>query len=274
MHFMNRWEIDEQAARHCNHKVLGPATRFLQHFRDLIDSNSDGWAYWGPPVHGAKRLMLLIQNPETATEATFKKALTPIKTFCTRHKLPMPIVEEPSREAPAEKPVTRLSTDAQQELFSPGVRLHSTEAKLLSTKLAARTPDTDTYAKAFDEPACPEASAIGPSMTVGKAWKIAALNDFARKAMGVACRVYQTPGISALPAQDQSAIREKVETFDAFTPDNDPYREHDFGGFEHNGEKVLWKIDYYDRTMTKGSEEPSDPRQTARVLTIMLACEY
>jgi hypothetical protein len=104
--------------------------------------------------------------------------------------------------------------------------------------------------------------------------KIAKLNDLCRTAMGVAGRVYQTRGISALPPTDQSAIREKVETFDQFTSENDPYGEHDFGSFEHDGEKIFWKIDYYDRTMTKGSEKPSDPHQTLRVLTIMLASEY
>jgi hypothetical protein len=62
--------------------------------------------------------------------------------------------------------------------------------------------------------------------------------------------------------------------FDAFTPDNDPYRERDFGAFEHNGDRIFWKIDYYDRSMTKGSEDPSDPGQTLRLLTIMLASEY
>jgi hypothetical protein len=103
---------------------------------------------------------------------------------------------------------------------------------------------------------------------------IAELNDLCRKAMGVAGKLFQTCGIDALPAADQSAIREKVETFDAFTPDNDPYGEHDFGAFEHRGHKVFWKIDTYDRTLTKGSEDPSDPSQTVRVLTIMLASEY
>jgi hypothetical protein len=107
-----------------------------------------------------------------------------------------------------------------------------------------------------------------------QARRIATLNDLCRKAMGVAGRLFQTSGISALPVTDQSAIRERVETFNTFTPDNDPYGEHDFGSFDHNGERIFWKIDYYDTTMTKGSEDPSDPKQTVRVLTIMLASEY
>ena len=104
--------------------------------------------------------------------------------------------------------------------------------------------------------------------------QIAALNDLCRKAMGIAGRVVQTTGISALPPREQSAIREKVETFDLFTPDNDPHGERDFGAFEHNGQRIFWKIDNYDTTMTKGSEDPSDPGQTVRLLTIMLASEY
>lgn len=103
---------------------------------------------------------------------------------------------------------------------------------------------------------------------------IAALNDLARTAMGVACRLVQTAGVSALAPDQQSAIREKVERFSEFTADNDPYGEHDFGAFEHAGERIFWKIDYYDRTLSCGSEDPSDPRQTVRVLTIMLASEY
>ena len=104
--------------------------------------------------------------------------------------------------------------------------------------------------------------------------RIAGLNDLCRTAMGVAGRVVQTQGICAMAPVDQSAIREKVERYDACTPDNDPHRERDFGSFEHAGERIYWKIDYYDRTMRAGSEDPSDPAQTTRVLTIMLASEY
>jgi Protein of unknown function (DUF3768) len=104
--------------------------------------------------------------------------------------------------------------------------------------------------------------------------KMAALNDLCRKAPGVAGRIYRTAGIAALPQEDQSAIFEKVEMFNDFTAGNDPHAERDFGAFEQNGHRVFWKIDCYDTTLTRGSEDPSDPKQTVRVLTIMLASEY
>lgn len=111
-------------------------------------------------------------------------------------------------------------------------------------------------------------------MTTDKTEKIAALNDTCRKAMGIAGRLFQTEGINSLPPEDQSAIREKVETFDNFTTGNNPYDERDFGAFHHNGHTGFWKIDYYDPTLTMGSEDPADPAKTVRVLTIMLASEY
>ncbi len=104
--------------------------------------------------------------------------------------------------------------------------------------------------------------------------KIAELNDLCRKSMGVTCRLVQTHGINTMPEKDQSEIRQTVELFNDFTEENDPHGEHDFGAFDHNGEKIFWKIDYYDINFKYGSEDPSDPRQTSRVLTIMLASEY
>lgn len=104
--------------------------------------------------------------------------------------------------------------------------------------------------------------------------RIRKLNDLSRTAMGIAGRVYQTAGISALSEADQSAIRERVERFNGFTEDNDPYGEHDFGAFEFKGQKIFWKIDYYDRTLEQGSPDPADPKATCRVLMIMLADEW
>jgi len=94
------------------------------------------------------------------------------------------------------------------------------------------------------------------------------------RSTGIGGKVLLTRGIAALPEQDQSEIVQKVRVFDAFTEDNDPYREHDFGSFSHSGHKVFWKIDYYDPSMTFGSEDPADTQKTVRVLTIMLAEEY
>jgi hypothetical protein len=103
--------------------------------------------------------------------------------------------------------------------------------------------------------------------------RIAELNDQCRKAMGIAGRLMQTQGINALPQHVQSAIREKVENFHAFTADNNPYGERDFGTIDHDAHRIFWKIDYAP-DLCHGSEDPSDPRQTVRVLTIMLAEEY
>jgi hypothetical protein len=102
-------------------------------------------------------------------------------------------------------------------------------------------------------------------MTNTETATIAALNDRCRKAMGIAGRVVQTSGISALSPQDQSRIREKVEMFDDFTPDNDPHGERDFGAFDHDGARVFWKIDYYDKTITQGSgpRRPASNRESA-----------
>lgn len=104
--------------------------------------------------------------------------------------------------------------------------------------------------------------------------RIAQPNDQCRHAMGIAGKLVQIEGICALPREIQSAIREKVETFDSFTPDNNPYGERDFGAFNHEEHRIFWTIDCYARDLCHGSEDPADPSQTVRALTIMLAEEY
>lgn len=103
--------------------------------------------------------------------------------------------------------------------------------------------------------------------------KIAELNDQFRKTF-TGGQVIITAGISELAAEKQAVIFSKVRIFDNFTPDNDPYKERDFGSLTHENLKIFWKIDYYAPDMMHGSENPADPKKTTRVLTIMLASEY
>ena len=101
--------------------------------------------------------------------------------------------------------------------------------------------------------------------------RIRQLNDNARRTF-TDCRVMITAGLQAMDHMD--AVLREVALFDAFTPDNDPYNEHDFGSLVHAGETIFWKFAYYDLDMTMHSLDPSDPSITARVLTVMLAEEY
>ena len=99
------------------------------------------------------------------------------------------------------------------------------------------------------------------------------LNDkFRRELLGGTLLL--TAGIIALGGEAQARIIAAVQAFDAFTPDNDPYCEHDFGCVEVDGERIFFKFDYFDLTRAMYSDDPADPSKTERVLTIMLASEY
>lgn len=111
------------------------------------------------------------------------------------------------------------------------------------------------------------------AMTSKTTARIAELNDILRTTF-LTGRALMTEGIRALPEETQSRIVEAVQIFTDFTPDNDPHGEHDFGAVTIEGHKVFWKIDYYAPDMMHGSDDPSDPKQTRRVLTIMLTEEY
>ena len=87
-------------------------------------------------------------------------------------------------------------------------------------------------------------------------------------------RIVLTAGVAAHTEHDLLTLLHLVRSFDAFTADDDPYEEHDFGAIDLGGEKCFWKIDYYNRSMDSGSGDPADPAATTRVLTIMRADEY
>lgn len=102
---------------------------------------------------------------------------------------------------------------------------------------------------------------------------IKTLNDNFRKTF-TGGRVLLTAGIDSKPADDIANIMLLVQNFNNFTPDNDPYGEHDFAAFDYKGDKIFWKIDYYDLNNEYLSENPADPTITNCVLTVMLADEY
>ncbi|SSC65483.1 unnamed protein product [Ciceribacter selenitireducens ATCC BAA-1503] len=100
-----------------------------------------------------------------------------------------------------------------------------------------------------------------------------ALNDLFRLDFSRG-RVVMTPGVAALPQRALCDLLRAVQNFDAFTPDNDPHSEHDFGKVAIGGETYLWKIDYYDAHLEHSSPNPADPAVTTRVMTIMRGDEY
>ena len=103
--------------------------------------------------------------------------------------------------------------------------------------------------------------------------KIRELNDAFRRTFQGGM-VTMTDGVSSLPESVRRLTFHEVQRFDAFTADNDPHGEHDFGSFEIGALTFFWKIEYYDKDLQYGSEDLTDPLKTTRVLTVMLAEEY
>ena len=103
--------------------------------------------------------------------------------------------------------------------------------------------------------------------------RIRELNDQLRQnfADGIAV---MTPGIAALGAEAVERIVKTIAVFDDFCHANDPHQEHDFGAFDADGQRVFFKIDYFDESLTYHSPDPAIPSVTKRVMTIMLAEEY
>lgn len=110
----------------------------------------------------------------------------------------------------------------------------------------------------------------------------ARLNDDCRWARGDRSnfRHMMTSAVRALlddPADPRNAILRQAQLQAAirnycFKPGDGP--ERDFGAVSFMGEKVLFKIDAYDRDLEFGSPDAADAAMTVRVMTIMLASDY
>lgn len=106
-----------------------------------------------------------------------------------------------------------------------------------------------------------------------KRTRIKELNDAFRRTQ-TGGRTVMTLGIQALGPRFIANAVAALQQFTDFNTDNDPHGEHDFAEFEVDGYRLFFKIDYHAPDMEHGSEDPSDPAQTLRILTVMLAEEY
>ena len=111
---------------------------------------------------------------------------------------------------------------------------------------------------------------------------IAAQNDAFRKSIMFFNDTEDTPkgqfvmtsGVSAMGSDARLSATRQVAAFEAFAPDNDPYGRHEFGAVEVFDTTIWFKVDLYDVNYEMGSDEPTDPEQTRRVLTLLLPSEY
>ena len=104
--------------------------------------------------------------------------------------------------------------------------------------------------------------------------EIRRLNDALRTGESGEGTIVITQGVQAGSPVFLEAVMMAVRDFSTFDEDNDPHGEHDFGAFDVGDDRLFFKFDYYDPTMTAHSADPTDPKITRRVLTIMLAHEY
>jgi hypothetical protein len=118
-------------------------------------------------------------------------------------------------------------------------------------------------------PHLPDANALSP---------VARLNDAFRASIsgadGPPGRVVVTRAVAASGEDFVARALEAVRTFAAFTADNDPNGEHDFGAISVDGVTLWFKIDVYDADYEYGADDPADPVASRRVLTVLLPDDY
>jgi len=109
--------------------------------------------------------------------------------------------------------------------------------------------------------------------TIVRRAEIARLNDHFR-GTGENGWTFLSAGVAALPISTKDAIIRAVRLFRDFTPNNDPYGEHDCAALTVGKHRIIWKIDYHLRAGRHGVDpDAADPRTVRRLMTIMLAEE-
>jgi hypothetical protein len=103
--------------------------------------------------------------------------------------------------------------------------------------------------------------------------RIRMLNDDLRQHL-LGGRAVITVGIAALGPEAVERLVKTIAVFDDFCTANDPHGEHDFGSFRFDEVDVIFKIDYFDKSLNFHSPDAADPSVTERIITIMRADEY
>ena len=112
--------------------------------------------------------------------------------------------------------------------------------------------------------------------------RIADQNDaFRRSAFGIPVEgsvplgpVVMTAGVAARDDAFRAALIHAVAAYEDFNPDCDPHGWHEMGVVDIEGETVWFKIDLYDEAYEYGASDPTDPRFTRRVLTLLFPSVY
>jgi len=110
-------------------------------------------------------------------------------------------------------------------------------------------------------------------MTVERRERICALNDQLRR-FNTGGRIMITKGVVAEGETFLTTALLMIAAFSDFSEANDPYGEHDFGAVTVGRERLFWKIDYYDQSLTCAAVDPAQEDGCVRVLTVMKAEEY
>lgn len=116
-------------------------------------------------------------------------------------------------------------------------------------------------------------NAIATSTDVPRAEAIARLNDQLRKT-GQGGSIVITSNLRRVTGFDAGVLDSALANYEGFDAGNDPYGERDLEDLTLFGHNLMFKIDYFDLSLTYGSDDPANPSVTSRILTVMLASDW
>lgn len=98
--FFNQYEVERIAEHATYYPHLAPFGAIALAYVERINANSDGWAYWKAGHRAAAKFLdklnratsvlsdYRFDEAATVTEADLRKAMAPMKSLLTKHKLP------------------------------------------------------------------------------------------------------------------------------------------------------------------------------------------